>query len=89
MKSADDVVMTMMCEDGNLDVYSEAYLAMWRPWAPVHVIRRMRDGAEMSSEGVEGGEEARSHIVGAMSSKPGMASCGLLVLTIVKRIGGI
>ena len=31
MKSAEDVVMTMMCEEGNMFVYSVVYLEMWRP----------------------------------------------------------
>lgn len=90
MKSADDVVMTMMCEEGNMVEYSEVYFEMWRPWAPVHVMRRMRDGAEMSSVGVEGVDGMRSHIVGAMHSKPGMASCGILVLPmaiVCERVG--
>lgn len=47
-------------------------------------MSRMRDGADMSTVGVEGVEGMRSHIVGAMSSKPGMASCATLVLTIVE-----
>jgi len=37
----------------------------------------------MSSVSVEGVEGIRSHIVGAMSSKPGTASCAMLVLAIV------
>lgn len=41
----------------------------------------MRDGAEMSTVGVEGVEGMRSQIVGAMSSKPRMA---ILLLTIVR-----
>ncbi len=83
MKSFDDVVMTMMCEEGNIAEYSDVYLEMWRPCAPVQVISRIRDGAEPSSTGVDGAREARSHIVGNRRSKPGMASCGALVLTIV------
>jgi hypothetical protein len=73
-KSADDVVMTMMCEEGNILAYWVVYLEMWRPCAPVHVIRRMRDGADMSSVGVDGVDGMRSHIVGAIGSKPGMIS---------------
>lgn len=46
-------------------------------------MRRISDGAEISSVGVEGVEGIRSHTVGAISSKPGMTSCGVLVLTIV------
>lgn len=83
MKSADEVVMTMMCEEGNMVEYSEAYFKMCRPWAPVHVMSRIKDGAEMSSVGVEGVDGMRSHIVGAMRSKPGIASCCVLVLPIV------
>ena len=30
MKSAEDVVMTMMCEEGNIVEYSVTYLDMWR-----------------------------------------------------------
>lgn len=74
--------MTMMWEEGNRVEYCVVYLEMWRPWAPVHVNSRMRDGAR-SSVDVDGVDGMRSHIVGAMSSKPGMASCGILVLTIV------
>lgn len=82
-KSADDVVMTMMCEEGNILAYWVVYLEMWRPWAPVHVIRRTRDGPDMSSVGVDGADGMRSHIVGAMSSKPGMASCGTFAWSIL------
>ena len=73
-KSAEEVVITMMCEEGNMVEYSEVYFFMYRPWAPVQVMSRIRDGAEMSSVGVEGVDGIRSHIVGAMRSKPGMAS---------------
>ena len=48
-------------------------------------MSRIRDGADISSVGVEGVEGMRSHIVGAMSSKPGLTSCDTLVLTIVTK----
>jgi hypothetical protein len=46
-------------------------------------MSRIRDGAEMSSVGVEGVEGILSHIVGAMRSKAGMASYVASVLIIV------
>ena len=48
-------------------------------------MSRIRDGAEISTVGVEGVEGMRSHIVGVMSSKPGMASCATLLLIMVKE----
>lgn len=76
----------MMCEEGNILAYSLVYLEMWRPWAPVHVIRRTRDGADIFSVGVDGVDGMRSHIVGAMSSKPGMTSWGTFASTILPMI---
>lgn len=75
--------MTIMCEEGNIVEYLIAYLEIWRPWAPVHVMRRIRDGSGASSVGVEVCVEGtRSHIVGAMSSNPDIALCGILDSTI-------
>lgn len=86
MRSAEDVVTTIMCEEGNMVEYSVAYLAMWRPWAPVHVMSRIRDGAEMLSVGVVGGdgvEGMRSHIAELIGSKPGIALYDILVMIVV------
>lgn len=80
--------MTIICEEGNILAYSVVYFVMWRPWAPVHVIRRTTDGADMFSVGVDGVDGMRSHIVGAMSSKPGMASWGTFASTILLTTEG-
>ncbi len=77
--------MTIMCDEGNMVAYSLVYLEIWRPWAPVHVIRRIRDGTDISSAGVEGVEGVWSHIDGAIRSNPGMASCATVVSSIVAR----
>ena len=75
--------MIIIGDDGNNVAYFLMYVDMCFPCAPVHVVRRIRDGADTPLHPESLLNPSQVHMDGAIGWTPGIVSCIVVHLDIV------